>query len=139
VALGFHELLDPGPKLAISRKALALAGRRVRLVGFMVEMELPPRGAFYLAPRRLFIDESGGGTGDLPPHAVRVVVRSSPDEELPWVTRPLEVTGVLEVGNSTDADGRVSAFRIVLDRREDVSAPSEAPAPRSERSTPHSQ
>jgi len=85
----------------------------------MVEMEVPPRGSFYLVPRPLLADESGGGTADLPPHAVRVVVvRSSPGEVIPFVARPIEVTGVLVLGNAVDEDGRVSAIRLVLDRRE---------------------
>jgi hypothetical protein len=102
--------LRPSPRLQ------ALAGHRVRLTGFMVKMEDPPRGAFYLAPRPVDCDESGAGTGDLPPEVVRVVVRSSPEEVLPWVPRPLEVTGVLELGPQPDGAGRVSAIRIVLDR-----------------------
>jgi hypothetical protein len=102
--------LRPSPRLQ------ALAGRRVRLTGFMVRMEDPPRGAFYLAPRPVDCDESGAGIGDRPPEAVRVVVRSSRQEVLPWVPRPLEVTGVLELGPQADEAGRVSAIRIVLDR-----------------------
>ncbi len=104
-----RELL-PSPRLK------ALAGRRVRLTGFMVRMEDPPRGAFYLAPRPVDCDESGAGTGDLPPEAVRVVVRSSPEETPPWMPQPVEVVGVLDLGPQVDEGGRVSAIRIVLDR-----------------------
>ncbi|HEX7624318.1 MAG TPA: hypothetical protein VF400_12155 [Anaeromyxobacteraceae bacterium] len=118
--LAFDELLEKGTRFAFSRRARALDGKRVRLAGFMVEMELPPRGAFYLVPRPLLADESGGGTADLPPQAVRVVVRSSPGEAIPFVARPSEVTGVLVLGNAVDEEGRVSAIRLVLDRREDV-------------------
>lgn len=118
--LAFQELLERGPGLAFSRRARALDGKRVRLTGFMVEMELPPRGAFYLVPHPLFADESGGGTADLPPQAVRVVVRSSRGEAIPFVARRIEVTGVLVLGNAVDEDGRVSAIRLVLDNREDV-------------------
>jgi hypothetical protein len=115
--LAFGELFVPSPReLRPSPRLQALAGRRVRLTGFMVRMEDPPRGAFYLAPRPVDCDESGAGTGDLPPEVVRVVVRSSPEEVLPWVPRPLEVTGVLELGPQPAGAGRVSAIRIVLDR-----------------------
>jgi hypothetical protein len=115
--LAFGELFVPSPReLRPSPRLQALDGRRVRLTGFMVRMEVPPRGAFYLASRPVDCDESGAGTGDLPPEAVRVVVRSSPGEVVPWVPSPLEVTGVLELGPEADEAGRVSAIRIVLDR-----------------------
>ncbi len=110
------ELLAPGPRLAPSARALALDGRRVRLVGFMAELEDPPRGGFYLAPRPVRCDEEGAGTGDLPPDAVRVIVRSAVGEEIPFLPGPIEATGVLVLGNAADADGRVSLFRLVLDR-----------------------
>lgn len=124
------ELLAPGPRLQPSARARALDGRRVRLAGYMAELEEPPRGAFYLAPRPVRCDEGGAGTGDLPPDAVRVIVRSAPDEVLPQVPGPIEATGVLVVGNAADADGRVSLFRLVLERREHAraAAPPDAPA-----------
>jgi hypothetical protein len=92
-----------------------LAGHRVRAVGFMVRMEEPSPAAFYLARRPTEADESGGGTGDLPPDAVRV--------EVPWFSReiphrqgPVEVIGTLEIGRTEDALGRVSWIRIVMER-----------------------
>jgi hypothetical protein len=36
------------------------------MVGFMAELELPLRGAFFLTPRPLHGDEAGGGTAELP-------------------------------------------------------------------------
>ncbi|HEX9050044.1 MAG TPA: hypothetical protein VF841_05870 [Anaeromyxobacter sp.] len=134
--LSFAELFDAGPgALGPSEKLLALAGRRVRLVGFMAHMETSPVGAFWLVPRPVECDESGGGVGDLPPGAVRVVVRSAAGKPVPFVPGALAVTGRLEVGNAVDADGRVSALRILLDRREDLrprgAAARTAPSPRS--------
>ncbi len=115
--LAFGEFFVPSPReLRPSPRLQALDGRRVRLTGFVVKMEDPPRGAFYLAPRPIECDESGAGTGDLPPEAVRVVVRSRPGEVVPWIPRPVEVTGVLELGPQSDEEGRVSSIRIVLDR-----------------------
>jgi hypothetical protein len=113
--LEFQELVVNGPVLETSAKARALAGRRVRIVGFMAQMEVPPTGAFYLTPRPTRCDEAGGGTADLPPESVLVGVKSAADQQVPFVDGAIEVTGVLDVGNSTDAQGRVSAFRIALD------------------------
>ena len=114
--LAFGEILETGERLAPSRRVLDLAGKRVRLVGFMAQMELPPRGGFYLTARPVHCDEAGGGTADLPPDSVRVVVRSARGDEVPFLKGPIEITGELEVGNAVDDEGRVSAFRLVLDR-----------------------
>jgi hypothetical protein len=119
--LDFHEFFEPShSRLEPTAKLLGLNGKRVRLSGFMVKMELPSKGAFYLAATPIFCDEAGGGTGDLPPETVRVTVRSKGDAEVPFIPGPLEVSGVLEVGNQTDEDGRVSAVRLTLDRPQDV-------------------
>ena len=111
----FRELLDPGPKLKPSAKALSLSGQRVRLVGFMAQMELPPTGAFYLVPRPIKEDESGGGTADLPLDSVLILVPSEPGKVIEYVPGALEGTGIFEVGNRSDEEGRISNFRLRLD------------------------
>src|SRR5262245_34738385 len=98
--LAFNELLrDEGGKLAPSAKALSLAGKRVHMTGFMVEMEIPPRGGFFLAARPLHCDEAGGGTADLPLESVLVLTESAQGRAIPWIEGALDVSGVLEVGN----------------------------------------
>jgi hypothetical protein len=116
VQITFSDLLAPGPRLAPSPKLVALAGRRVRLVGFMAELEDPPQGAFYLTARPVRCDEGGGGTGDLPPDAIRIIVRSASDQEIPFYPGAIEVSGVLDLGSAADDAGRPSSFRITLDR-----------------------
>jgi hypothetical protein len=113
--LAFHELLAAGPELAPSAKARALDGKRVRVVGFMAEMEEPILGAFYLVARPLRLDESGGGTGDLPLSSILVAVPGAEGTIIPHAEGALEGTGVLEVGNRADDQGRVSNFRLRLD------------------------
>ncbi len=119
--LAFASIFEsaPGP-LRPSERLVALAGQRVRMVGFMARLEDPPKGAFWLVPRPTECDESGAGIGDLPPDAVRVVVRSASGKPISFVPGALAVTGVLEVGNLADEDGRVSAVRVVLDRPSDM-------------------
>ena len=109
------ELLEPGPKLKASEKARSLNGQRVHLVGFMARMEEPLLGGFYLVPRPLSLDESGAGTGDLPSESVLVLVPGSEGKVVTHVQGALEGTGILEVGNQSDAEGRVSNFRLKLD------------------------
>lgn len=123
VSLEFSELLDSGPTLRPSTKALSLHGKRVRMVGFMAEMEEPIAGAFYLVPRPMRLDESGGGTGDLPLESVLVVVPGTEGKALPHVEGPLEGIGVLDVGNRADGQGRVANFRLSLDSSPPVGGP----------------
>jgi hypothetical protein len=113
--LAFPELLEPGPKLRPSPKALALNGKRTRIVGFMAETEEPMAGAFYLVSHPTHLDESGGGTGDLPLDSVLIAVPGAEGKAIPYVEGALEGVGVLEVGNRADQHGRVSNFRLRLD------------------------
>jgi hypothetical protein len=132
VPLAFDRLQAPAPRgKLVAPDVEALAGRRVRVVGHMVNMEEPPRAAFYLAPRPVEQDESGGGTGDLPPRAVRVEVRGF-EGEVPWIAGPLEVEGRLELGRAEDDGGRVSWIRVVVEPEkaaERESGPAENAAP----------
>lgn len=112
--LAFDRLYEAGPSgVRVAADVAALAGKEVRIVGHMVRMEEPSRSAFYLARRPLAVDESGGGTGDLPPGAIRVEIPAL-DGDVPWLDGPIEITGRLEVGRAEDAMGRVSFLRIVV-------------------------
>jgi hypothetical protein len=113
--LAWSELLEPGAALVPSAKTRALAGQRVRLVGFMAQMELPIPGAFYLVPQPVDCDEAGGGTADLMPTSVLVLSASTQGQIVPHLPGALDVSGVLEVGNQPGPDGRMSAFRLRLD------------------------
>lgn len=99
----------------LSPRTEALAGRRVRIRGYLVQMENAPEGALYVAARPVFQDESGGGTGDIPPASVRVSVREAEGAQVPWTSRPIEVVGTLEIGREEDAEGRVSFVRLALE------------------------
>ena len=109
------ELFERGAELKPTERARSLDGKRVRLLGFMAEMELPPKGAFYLVPAPLKCDEAGGGQGDLPPESVLVSVNSVGERTLAHVPGLLEAVGRFEVGNRADAQGRTANFRLALD------------------------
>jgi hypothetical protein len=113
--LEFSEFFEPGARLQPSEKLRSLAGKRVRLVGFMARLELPPTGAFYLVPRPIHCDESGGGTADLPPESVLVLSAASTGKVVPFLEGALELTGTFELGNAPDSEGRIAAFRLRLD------------------------
>jgi len=117
----FKEFFEASsPELKPSARLLGLSGQRVKLVGFMVRMEVVPKGAFYLTPRAVACDEEGGGTADLPPEAVYVEVRSFAGREIPHTPQALEVTGRLEVGYRVEEDDRVTHIRLLLDRPQDL-------------------
>ncbi len=114
--LSFRELFEPSPRALVpSARLTSLDGKRVHIVGYMAEMETPPRGGFYLCAFPVVATEAGAGTADLPPDAVFVVVPSAAGRALQPIHAPLDVVGVLELGSQTDEDGRVSSLRIVLD------------------------
>lgn len=115
--LHFEDFFERGPSkstLAPSAALLAARGKRVRLVGFMAQMDLPPPQGFYLTRRPLVCDEAGGGTADLPPDAVRVLVIPAPAVAIPFVPGPIEVVGRLDVGRLEESNGTVSQIRLLL-------------------------
>jgi hypothetical protein len=131
VTLTFPELLAPTAReLKPSPRLASLTGKRVRMVGFMARMEIPPKGSFWLTAAPLVCDEAGGGTADLPPDAIRVEVPALEGQELPWTDRAVEVVGTLEVGRRVHPDTQVSSIRIVLDLQAPRSAASADPEPR---------
>ena len=115
--LRFNEILEATPKeLTLSSKAKALNGKRVRMVGYMANMENPPTGGFYLCPCRVFCDEGGGGTADLPPDSVFVVVSSAKGHAIAAPKHPVEVTGILSTEKKIDAAGHPVAIQLMLDK-----------------------
>lgn len=116
IPLAFHEFLAPSTtELKPSDKLRSLNGKRVRILGFMAEMEHQPEGYFYLCSRPILCDESGGGIGELPIDAVRVVVRSSAKPPVKFVAPPLAVTGTLELGGQSENEQDSWAVRILVE------------------------
>jgi hypothetical protein len=128
--LSFKEFFEDakGP-IQPSRKLIGLNGKRVSLVGFMAQMEIAPLGAFYLCPRPVVCDEEGGGTADLPPESVLVIMRSQKGQTVSFIPNALEVTGILEVGAQTSTDGSISYFRLILDGSATVNGSSKQERP----------
>lgn len=114
--LAFRDFFEPTAReLRPTARLVSLVGQRVRLVGFVVRSEEPPVGGFFLCPSPVMATEAGGGTADLPPETVFVVVPSAAGRTVPWTPRPVVVEGVLELGSRAGEDGQVSSIRVVLD------------------------
>ena len=116
--LAFKEFFEPSvSSLTPSAKLEALNNHQVKLIGFMAQMEDEREGSFYLVPRPVFGDEEGGGTADLPPEAVLVIVPFRSHQKISFVPGLLEVTGVLEL-SAKEVDGQVSRIRLIMDQPE---------------------
>lgn len=122
VRLEFREFLAPSTtELKPSDKLRSLQGKRVRIVGYMAEMEQMPEGYFYLCARPVLCDESGGGLGELPVDAVRVIVPAMKGKAIKFVAPPMVVTGVLELGGQSELEQDSWAVRVLVDKPGDAS------------------
>lgn len=120
--LKFHDIFKTpvGDKgLEPTAALLALDGKRVRMVGYMVRQPSAPKGVFLLSPLPVEIsDEDEPLADDLPPSIVAVEVGNAADKAIPQLPGLIQITGVLHVGATTDAaGGRVSPVQIALDAR----------------------
>ena len=103
--------LEPTPQL------LAAQGRKVRLVGYMVQREQPLPGRFLLTPRPVSMAEHADGEADdLPATTVTVLLPEALRSSL-VAYRPgaLALTGRLHYGRAVDDAGRVSWLRLELE------------------------
>ena len=116
--LAFAEFFGPiGDRgLEYSDKLRGLAGRRVRLVGFMVREQERVPGLFRLAGWPIVVETQGlCSVDDTPPSTAYVIVPDAGQKLPPWRPGRLLLTGTLEVGARAEADGRNSFVRLVLD------------------------
>ena len=124
--LAFREFyrMPVGPRgLEPSGKLLSLNGKRVRIRGFMGEVEPEDKRRFILTPIPLKPQpEEYGACDDIPATHVLVTVPGNPDEPVRHLPGPLLLTGTLSVGSSP-REGGTSFVRLLLD------PPAERPVP----------
>jgi hypothetical protein len=106
-----------GPKgLQFTEKLRALDGKRVQIVGYMVRQENQTPGTFLLAATPVQLHEEHYGLADDLPAATLFVLdpanRNNPIRYAPGLIR---VSGILEIGNREEANGRISVVRLRLD------------------------
>ncbi|HYG64797.1 MAG TPA: hypothetical protein VEL74_19610 [Thermoanaerobaculia bacterium] len=119
----FASPVGPGG-LEYSAKARGLAGRRVRVAGYMVRRDAAPPGTFLLTPVPVQLHEAEYGLADdLPAATLLVEAPAWRGRPMPHEPGPLMVTGVLQLGNREEPDGRVSSVRLVLDGPDTPSDP----------------
>ncbi len=117
--LGFDELfkMPVGPKgLEVTTKTLDLAGKRVRMLGYMVKQSQPSPWTLLFSPIPLTLHESHYGFAeDLPPQTVHVFTEKTVTPLVPYTPGLLLLTGRLELGPREEPGGRVSHIRLFLD------------------------
>jgi hypothetical protein len=115
----FSEFLAPAGDggLEFTSRLRSLAGKRVRLAGYMVRQPAIQPGVFVLAPTPVTIEAPGVCfVTEIPPHAVHVrAAKSQAGARVAYRPGRRVFTGILELGPQREADGRNSAVRLVLD------------------------
>jgi hypothetical protein len=109
--------LPAGPRgLELTDRLSELDGRRVRLVGYMVQAGID--GGFVLSPLPAVLGDADEGLADdLPPSAVLVEMPDQAQLRSGHMPGLIQVTGRLRVGSAESADlpGRVFPLRLELD------------------------
>lgn len=103
-----------GPRgLVPSAKLLALDGKQVRVVGYMVGEDEPVAGRLILAPMPTqLVDEDEPESDDLPPNVIYVNFPSSIQAHS--MRGQIRLTGTLRLGTVPQPDGRLAAVRLEL-------------------------
>ncbi len=138
--------------LEFTEKFRALKGQRVRIAGFqVVEMvgvcNAEPNAGSVAVKARAMLEASVPGRlllcatpesvnfshyglcEDLPPQVVFITVPELFGQPVPQHPGPLLVTGILDVGNKQEPDGRVSSVRLLLDPAPAIPTVSVQPTP----------
>lgn len=117
--LKFNELfkMPIGPRgLEPSKKLKALNGKRVRVIGFMVQQK-DNLGGFLFSPLPVAIGaEDESLADDLPPGLIRVDLHDAPGAIVPHLPGLLQISGVLRIDARIDPDQqRISFVQLVPD------------------------
>ncbi|MGH8582032.1 MAG: hypothetical protein ACREWG_04445 [Gammaproteobacteria bacterium] len=106
-------------------RLLSLAGKRVKLMGYMVKEEEPFLGLFMLAPMPVSLAELADGPSDyLPPATLFVhMPGETADKIVGYRPGTWTVAGTLELGGQEEENGRVSYVRLMLDDLSAVRTP----------------
>lgn len=114
--ISFRELFKStsgGEQLQYTDRAKELAGKPVRITGYIVRQSQPIPWAFLFSPVPQSVHERDYGLcDDLPVTALHVFLPRSAQPIPPRYSGPVNVTGILELGGREEADGRSSVARV---------------------------
>lgn len=102
--------------LEVTDKVTQSNGKLVRLKGYMVNNEVPTRGAFVLAPRPVQLSEhADGDANDLPASACWIYLDASQkDWTIPHVSGLITVEGIFTFKRMEAPDGSIAWFHLQL-------------------------
>lgn len=118
--------LPVGPRgLEPTEKLRGLAGRRVRVEGYLVKEEEPFPGLVMLTPVPVTLAELADGPADyLPPATLFAhATGENANRILAYRPGPWTLTGTLELGSREEPNGRISYARLNLDGAGSIKAP----------------
>ncbi|AAU91581.1 hypothetical protein MCA2188 [Methylococcus capsulatus str. Bath] len=118
--------LPVGPRgLEPTDKLRGLAGKRVRVHGYLVQEEEPLPGLVMLTPVPVTLAELADGPADYLPPATLFAHVSGDNADRTLAYRPglWTLTGTLELGSREEPNGRVSYARLNLDGIDTIRAP----------------
>lgn len=113
-----------GPKgLTPTKKLRRLDGKRVRMIGYMVEQDKGVPGVFLFSALPIHLhDHDSALADDLPAAVVHVTVPTCRDQKVPYARGLMLLSGTLSLGPRNEPDGRISFVRLALDPPEGYSA-----------------
>lgn len=118
----FKNPVGPGG-LEISSKLESLNGKKVRILGFMVNDDMAMPGQMLLSPIPMTLHTGEYGlSDDLPAAIVFVHVNSRAPKVLPYTPGLLLLTGILSVGNQEEKSGRISTVRLSIDEPSEIAS-----------------
>jgi hypothetical protein len=99
-----------------TEKLLSLNNKQVRVSGYMVKEEEPTAGLFMLAPLPVSMAEKEDGPADdMPPATLFVHLPQTEQHTRVFYRKGIwQLTGILELGNQEEANGRMSYARLIL-------------------------
>ncbi len=104
-----------GPRgLEPTARLMSLAGKRVRLTGYLVHAENAGPGMALLVPQPVLMGDGDEGLADDLPASTVTVLGDVPVNWPPFVS--LRLSGTLEIAPRQEADGRISYIRLLLDK-----------------------
>ncbi|RYD37733.1 MAG: hypothetical protein EOP85_17385 [Verrucomicrobiaceae bacterium] len=122
--LGMLEIFKTpaGPNgLEYTERTQALAGKKVRIPGYMVRHAHADPKLFLLAPSAMVLNQSEFGIADdFPPYGIHVVTSPPEGKAANYQREELLLLGTLELGPHTELDGRISHVRLKLDHALDA-------------------
>ena len=128
--LKFSDFFKPIGRMGLeySDKMKSLDGKKVRILGYMVQMEVRTPGIFLFSPFALELNDAEEGLSDyLHPATLHVLMPENKDQPVTYTRGLMLLTGTLTVGPHEEADGRASCARLQLDPPIRKSAPARSP------------